>query len=260
MAIDEPIQYTEFGEGDRPVVLLHGLFGGPENWREIVENFDDEYRFFALQFPIDHGLDRRHTDFNAIDQLTDYVESFFDELHLDKAVLCGNSLGGLVAVDFCLRHSQRVEKLVLTGSAGLFEHALSGGKYPRAEPEFIRERVKEIFFDASMATDELVEEVVKVLADRKYVRFLIRIARATQERNVKDELSQIDLPTLIIWGKDDQITPPFVAQEFSDGIRNSQLVFIDKCGHAPPLERPREFSRILEEFLKTSLPACPSRN
>ncbi len=255
MSSSESIPYVEFGEGAIPVVLLHGLFGDPENWRTIMEDLADRYRFLAPQFPIDQFSGFRPADFRTIGQLTDCVGAFFDQANLDRAVLVGNSLGGQVAIDFYLANPQRVDGLVLTGSAGLFENAISGGELPKVEHSYIRQRAREIFYDESFVTDDLVERVHGMLSDRTYVRLLIRIAKASRNRNVKDELCQVKVPTLIIWGKNDQITPPFVAEEFRDGIENSQLVFIERCGHSPPMEQPSQFSHILGEFLKDPAPA-----
>jgi len=196
MSVRESIRYLEMGRGNVPVVLLHGLFGSPENWRVIMEDLADDYRLLALQFPIDHRSNRRHTDFRGIEQLTDYVEAFLDQVGLEEIVLCGNSLGGQVAVDFCLRDPGRVRRLVITGSAGLFERSLSGGRRPRVSRELVRERAADIFHDRKHVTDELVEEVYKMLTDRHYVRFLIRIAKATRNRNMSEELWQVKLPTM----------------------------------------------------------------
>ena len=258
MSVCESIRYVEVGRGDVPVVLLHGLFGSPENWRVIMDDLGEKYRLLALQFPIDHQSNRRHTDFRGIEQLTDYVEAFLDQMGLEDVVLCGNSLGGQVAVDFCLRDPGRVKRLVITGSAGLFERSLSGGQRPRVSRELVRERASDIFFDPKHVTDELVEQVYAMLTDRHYVRFLIRIAKATRNRNMSEELWQVKLPTLIVWGKNDTITPPFVAEQFREGIPNARLVFIDRCGHAPPIEQPLQFSRILRKFLTSPTPAYPS--
>lgn len=257
MSVCESIQYVEAGQGDIPVVLLHGLFGSPENWRETMKGLGSRYRLLAPQFPIDHRADRRYSDFRSLEQLTDFVERFFDQMGLDRAALCGNSLGGQVAVDFCLRDPERVNRLVITGSAGLFERSLSGGERPRVCREKVRSMATEIFYDAKHVTDKLVDDVLQMLSDRKYLRFLLRVAKATRDRNMKEELWQVKLPTLIIWGKDDVITPPSVAEEFQEGIPNAQLVFIDECGHAPPIEQPSMFSRILGEFLDSPVRACP---
>ena len=257
MSSSKLIPYVEFGHGEVPVVLLHGLFGDPENWRAIMEDLSGRYRFLAPQFPIDQFSGFRPSDFRSIGQLTDFVSLFFDQMGLDKAVLVGNSLGGQVAVDFYLAYPGRVSGLVLTGSAGLFENAISGGELPKVEHGYIRQRAREIFYDESFVTDDLVERIHGMLSDRTYVRLLIRIAKASRDRNIRDELCQVKTPTLIVWGRNDQITPPFVAEEFRDGIENSQLVFIDRCGHSPPMEQPLQFGRVLGEFLKDPVPAYP---
>jgi pimeloyl-ACP methyl ester carboxylesterase len=245
----DDLRYVAVGSGKTPVVLLHGLFGSPDNWRSIMEDLAGQYRFFALQLPIDHGGDRPHTSFKSLGQLTDHVARFFDKMALDRAVLCGNSLGGQVAIDFCLRHPERVEKLVLAGSAGLFERSLSGGKGPRLCRTFVREQACGIFHDPVHVTDELVEDVYTMLTDRQYRRFLLRVAKATRNRYMLDELAEVQVPTMIIWGRNDTITPPFVAEQFCDKIRRAELAFIDECGHAPPIEQPGQFARLLHAFL-----------
>ena len=252
------LRYLPIGSGPVPVVLLHGLFGSPDNWRTIMEDLADHYRFFALQLPIDRDGDRRHTSFQSLGQLTDHVERFFDEIALDRAVLCGNSLGGQVALDFCLRHPGRVGGLVLAGSAGLFERSLSGSKAPRLCRDWIREQACGIFCDPVHVTDELVDDVYAMLADRQYRRFLLRVAKATRNRYMLDELAEVQVPTMIIWGRNDAITPPFVAEQFCDKIGRAELAFIDECGHAPPIEQPKEFARLLHAFLCDTNSGCVS--
>ena len=249
-----PLRYVEYGRGDTPVILLHGLFGAPENWRKIMEELADDYYFFALQFPIDHSEDRSHQEFTGVEQLTDCVEELVDQLQLDRAIVCGNSLGGQVAVDYSLRYPDKVDRLIITGSAGLFERSLSDGKRPQISRDIIRQRVNEIFYDERHCTDQIIDDVHRMLTDRRYVRFLIRVAKATRDRNMKEELGPLTMPTLIIWGRNDLITPPFVAEEFHQGIPNARLVFLDQCGHAPPIEQPRQFARVMREFLESSAP------
>lgn len=253
-----PLRFDELGSGPVTVILLHGLFGSPGNWRPIMEDLADHYRFFALQLPIDYCGDRRHTSFQSLGQLTDHLADFFNEIVLTRAVLCGNSLGGQVALDFCLRHPECVEKLILTGSAGLFERDLSGGKLGRLSRDMVREQACQIFHDPVHVTDELVESVYTMLVDRKYRRFLLRVAKATRDRHMGDELAHVDVPTRIIWGRNDTITPPFVGQQFRDRIRHAELTFIDECGHAPPIEQPKEFARLLHSFLGDTTSDCGS--
>jgi 2-hydroxy-6-oxonona-2,4-dienedioate hydrolase len=173
-------------------------------------------------------------------------------MELPPFVICGNSLGGLVAIEICLRYPERVSGLVLAGSAGLYERNLTHGVRPQPSREFIRAVASDIFYDPCMITDELVDEWLEAISDRDFVRFLLRVSRATRDRSLTDELHQLKLPTLMVWGKNDRITPPEVAESFKSQIENSELRYIDNCGHAPNVEQPAIFSEMLQEFL----PGC----
>lgn len=243
------LRFLDLGAGQLPVVLLHGLFGSPSNWQPIMLDLAEHYRFLALQLPIDPDEVHRQAASESLGELTEHLAHFLDELELDRVVLCGNSLGGQVALDFTLTHPERVESLVLCGSAGLYERSLSGGRPPRLCREFIRERVSEIFYDQTHVSPELVDDAYAMLSDRAYRRFLLKIAKATRDRYMLDELANVKVPTLIVWGREDSITPPFVAEQFCDHIQNAELVFIDLCGHSPPIEQPVAFARLLHSFL-----------
>jgi pimeloyl-ACP methyl ester carboxylesterase len=257
-ADDQGFRFSDVGSGSTPVVLLHGHFGGPSNWHPIMAELAEHYRFLALQLPIDLAENRRHTAFKSLGQLTDYVAGFFEEVGLEHAVLCGNSLGGQVALDFHARFPERVDKLVLSGSAGLFERNLASGRSPRVCREFIREQACEIFFDPVHVTEELIDGMYEMLGDRRYRRFLLRVAKASRDRHMLEELSTVGAPTLLIWGRNDTITPPSVAEEFCDNIPQAELAFIDRCGHSPPIEQPGEFARLLHSFLSETA-SEPSR-
>jgi pimeloyl-ACP methyl ester carboxylesterase len=170
-------------------------------------------------------------------------------LELDKAVIGGNSLGGQVALDFCLRCPDRVERLVLAGSAGLYERNLAGGQRPRLCRQFIRDQANQIFYDPAFVCTEMVDDIYTLLSDRAYRKMMIKVAKSTRDRYMLDELDKVSVPTLIVWGRDDTITPPFVAEQFCEHIRNATRVYIEECGHAPPIERPQEFARALHDFL-----------
>ena len=253
----ESVHYLERGQG-AAVVLLHGLFGGPENWVPVLEDLSDEFHLFAPQLPLDRQPTRNARSFQSIHQLTDFIKGFFDSVGIERATIGGNSLGGQVAIDFCLKYPEHVERLIITGSAGLFERSLSGGGLPKVTREFIHEKACEVFYDPRLVTEELVDELQQMLMDRTYVRFLIRVAKATRDYNVKSELEKLKLPTLIVWGQEDRITPPGVAQEFKEHLDNAQLVFLDRCGHSPPIEQPQAFSRILRDFLSQPVASLSS--
>jgi pimeloyl-ACP methyl ester carboxylesterase len=95
-----------------------------------------------------------------------------------------------------------------------------------------------------------VDEVYEIVNNRIKAIKIIALAKSAIRNNLGQELTKVEKPTLLIWGNDDTITPPFVAREFNKLIPNSELHFIDKCGHAPMMEVPDEFNRILHLFLQ----------
>jgi pimeloyl-ACP methyl ester carboxylesterase len=125
---------------------------------------------------------------------------------------------------------------------------------PRVCRSYIREQACQIFHDPAHVSDELVDDVYRMLSDRTYRRFLLRVAMATRDHHMLEDLAKVQVPTMIIWGRDDTITPPFVAEQFCNNISSAELVFIDECGHAPPIEQPEEFARVLHDFLSDTTP------
>jgi pimeloyl-ACP methyl ester carboxylesterase len=126
-----------------------------------------------------------------------------------------------------------------------------GDTYPkRGDYEYIRKKTEMTFYDPNTATKELVDEVYQIVNERMKTLKVIALARSAIKNNHGDELKQIKLPTLLIWGNNDSITPPFVGREFNRLITSSELHFIDHCGHAPMMEVPDEFNVILAQFLR----------
>ena len=243
---------VDLGEGPDTILFLHGLFGTPEHWCTVMESLSDKYRVIAPQLPIDPQPGRRRKGIQTIADLSDWVAQLVESLQLDPFVICGNSLGGLIAIDLCVRHPQFAQGLVLAGSAGLFERSPIRGLKSRPTKDFVRSTISGILFDQSMVTDKLVDEWYQSVMDRDYVRFLLRVSRATRDRCVEDELGNLTLPTMIVWGRNDEITPPSSARDFQRLIKGAQLEFIDDCGHAPNWERPERFAQLMDQFL----PAC----
>ncbi len=248
--MQEALEYLEAGHGPT-VTLLHGLFGGPSNWAEVIPRLARDFHVLAPKFPLDGSV-----PITSLQPLTDFVREFLDRKGVDKTALCGNSLGGQVALDFCLKYPHRVTKLILAGSAGLYERHLSDGSLPKPNREFIRAQAEKVFFHKHHVNDELVEQIYQHLQDRRYVRFLIRVAKVTRDYRMDDELAKVRVPTLLIWGAQDEVTPPSVAHQFHQHLPLAQLVFFDQCGHAPPIEHPERFSQTVREFLTQSLTPC----
>jgi pimeloyl-ACP methyl ester carboxylesterase len=194
-----------------------------------------------------YDLDLLHT---TVKGLAKHVQQFIDHKGYDQIHLLGNSLGGHVGLVYILSHPEKIKTLTLTGSSGLFENAM-GDSYPkRGDYEYIRAKTAETFYDPAVATKELVDEVFEITNSRIKVIKIIALAKSAIRNNLGEELGQIKVPTLLIWGKNDKVTPPFVAEDFHKLIPNSELAFIDQCGHAPMMEVPNAFNEILEQFLK----------
>ncbi len=245
-------KFIEIGEGE-PLVLLHGLFGALSNFSHLIDHFKTTHKVVVPMLPL-FELDLLHT---SVGGLQKFVKRFIEHRNYNNIHLLGNSLGGHVALVYILKNPERVKSLTLTGSSGLFENGM-GDSYPkRGDKEYIRKKTQLTFYDPAMATDDLVNECFDITNNRIKVIKIISLAKSAIRNNLGEEVSQIKQPTCLIWGNNDTITPPFVAQEFHKLIPNSELHFIDKCGHAPMMEVPHEFNSILGAFLtKLKTPAA----
>ena len=242
---EEKFRYIEEGQGE-PLMLLHGLFGALSNFSGQIDYFRQFYKVVVPILPL-LELDLLHTTVGGLEK---FVHRFVEYRDYKNINLVGNSLGGHVALMYVLRHPERINSLILTGSSGLFENGM-GDTYPkRGDYEYIRKKTELTFYDPIMASKELVDELYETVNVRIKAVKIIALAKSAIRNNLGEEVSQIKQPTLLIWGQNDNITPPFVGQEFHKLIPNSELHFIDKCGHAPMMERPEEFNTILLKFLR----------
>ena len=236
--------YIDQGQGET-LLLLHGLFGALSNWDEVIQYFSTRYRVVIPMMPI---YDMPILD-ASINGLVSYVNDFVKQLKLTDLTLLGNSLGGHVVLVYTLKYSAQVKRLVLTGSSGLFENSM-GGSYPkRGSFEYVKERVEYTFYDPKTATSELVQEVFDTTKSIQRSLRIVSIAKSAQRHNLAKDLDGIKIPTLLVWGLNDTITPPLVAYEFHRLIKNSELRFIDKCCHAPMMEHPTLFNEVVDQFL-----------
>lgn len=252
--LQDKFRYIEEGEGE-PLVLLHGLFGALSNFKTLIEYFRLHNKVVVPLLPL-LEMDILHT---SVGGLAKYVHKFIETRGYTGIHLLGNSLGGHVALIHALKHPEKLKSLILTGSSGLFESGM-GDSYPkRGDYEYIKKKTELTFYDPNTATKELVDEVYSITRNRVKAIKIIALAKSAIRNNLGEELNQIKLPALLVWGKNDTITPPFVAEEFNKLIPNSELHFVDKCGHAPMMEVPDEFNAILHKFLeKLNHPATVS--
>ncbi|MCH2046685.1 MAG: alpha/beta hydrolase [Saprospiraceae bacterium] len=238
-------KYVETNPGKPVLMLLHGLMGALSNFDGIIKEFSDRYNVVVPLLPI-FELPIRKV---SVKGFVEYVERFVEHKGFDNLNILGNSLGGHVALLFVLANEDKVNTLTLTGSSGLFESAM-GSTFPkRGSYEYIKQKTEDTFYDPAVATKELVDEVYETVNDKGKVIRILATAKSAIRHNVGDDLDKINAPTLIIWGKEDKVTPYFVGEKFHELIPNSTLVGVEKCGHAPMMERSDEFNKCLDTFL-----------
>jgi 2-hydroxy-6-oxonona-2,4-dienedioate hydrolase len=241
---ESPSPHLAVGEG-REVVLLHGIFGSPQNWAGALRHAPSGFRFIVPDIPVfEMPLDQC-----TIEGLGRFVVGFLDGLGADQVILGGNSLGGHLALEVALTAPERVEALILTGSSGLFERGFDTGVPVRPGDDWLRVKTSEVFFDQAAVTDDLINSVRAVVENRGRLLRAIRTAKSAKRTHMGGRLHEIAVPTLLLWGAEDHITPTDVAHEFHAGIPHSELVFLDRCGHAPMIERPAEFAKAVGHFL-----------
>ncbi len=237
--------FLESGEGT-PLIILHGLMGNLSNFDGVFDHFSNlGYRIIMPELPL-YTLPILKTN---VKNLSGFVKSFAKHLGLKKYILIGNSLGGHVALYHTKSNSDKVIGLVLTGSSGLYENAM-GGSYPkRGDYEYIKNKTQDVFYDPKIATKEVVDDVFNTLNDRSKLIRTLAIAKSAIRHNMAKDLPNMHLPTCLLWGKNDNVTPPEVAEEFHSLLPNSELYWLDKCGHAPMMEHPDLFNTYLEAWL-----------
>jgi pimeloyl-ACP methyl ester carboxylesterase len=237
--------YLESGEGI-PIIILHGLMGNLSNFDGVFDYFSKKgYQVLMPELPI-YSLPILQTN---VKNLSKFVKKFVNHKGLKEYILLGNSLGGHIALYYTKHNHDSVKGLVLTGSSGLYESAM-GESYPkRGDYEYIKKKAQDVFYDPEIATKEIVDDVYDSVNDRTKLIRTLSIAKSAIRHNMANDLPNMKMPAGLIWGKNDTVTPPDVAEEFHKLLPNSTLYWIDKCGHAPMMEHPNEFNKLLEEWL-----------
>ncbi|RCL67861.1 MAG: alpha/beta hydrolase [Cryomorphaceae bacterium] len=225
--------------------------GGLGNFKEFLENFPNlNYRVIMPELPI---YSSSLIDTN-VKYFSKYINKFINFLKLDNVILVGNSLGGHVALVHAKLFPEQTKALVLTGSSGLYENSM-GDTYPRrGDYEFIKKKTQDVFYSPDVATKEVVDEVFEAVNDRKKVLKILAVAKSAIRHNMAKDLPNIHTPTALIWGRNDNVTPPDVANEFDKLLPSSKLFWFDKCGHAPMMEHPKKFNDVVHKwFIENNL-------
>jgi pimeloyl-ACP methyl ester carboxylesterase len=259
------VNYVEKGDGP-PAVFVHGLSGAWQNWLENIPHFARTHRAVALDLPGFGASPMPRWDI-SIPAYGRFVRDFCEKLGIDRCSLIGNSMGGFIATEVAITDPDRVDELVLVSAAGITwaqarrEPAELLGRMGRAaapvalkfQMSGIRRRrmrrmaFQGVFHDPNALRREMLwENFVPALRSPGYLDAMTTLVGY----DIRHRLEEIEVPTLIVWGRNDRVVPVPAALSYKKRIGdNAELVIFDRCGHVPQIERPVRFNRVVEEFL-----------
>jgi pimeloyl-ACP methyl ester carboxylesterase len=260
------VHYCELGSGP-PLVFVHGLSGAWQNWLENIPHFARTHRVIALDLP-GFGASPVPEWEISIEAYGRLLGGLCDELGVERCNLVGNSMGGFVAAEVAISDPERIDRLALVSAAGI-SHArmrrtpatasarVAAAMAPYAfkvheqaltRPVLRHYALGGVFYKPTALRPEILWENVHAGLDAP--GFLAAV-QGLVGYDFTDRLPEIEVPTLIVWGRQDRVVPPADGQEFERLIPGSRLVVFDRCGHVPQLEKPARFNALLEEFLAT---------
>jgi len=262
------LAYVDIGEGDPPVLLLHGLGGNWTAWLETLPSVALHRRTIAVDLP-GFGASAPGSDGISITGYARTIERFCERMGLDEIVLAGSSLGGWVAAELTLRAPALVRGLILIDAAGIVPtraerfkavSIMRGAELGAPLAPRFRSAVASRARLRKLALKYTVADPAALAADLVYMalpaapdpgfRPAFTAARRSWSDAWCDQLTEIDCPTLIIWGERDALLPLRHAREWARRIRGSELHVVPDAGHLPMLERPLLVNGLLEAFLQ----------
>ena len=240
--------YAPSSRTNASVALLPGLFAGEWIWESTSARLRAEgFGVIRLLDPLailDWGS-------GGIQDLRPTLCAVLDEHAVERCTLCGNSLGGLVALDFARHYPQRVDSLVVSGAPGLEPQINLGIGTPRqVSREFVLRLMENLFHDPRCATEDMIQRIADVLSERHRFVNVVRALKATREYPIQDVLPEIRCPVLLAWGENDRVTPVEYWKLWARALDTLHLQTIPQCGHSPMIERPQVFNELLLGFLR----------
>jgi pimeloyl-ACP methyl ester carboxylesterase len=268
------VNYVEMGEGS-PVVFVHGLSGCWQNWLENIPHFARRHRVIAVDLA-GFGRSELPREEISIPGYGRFIDAFLGEIGIERGTLIGNSMGGFIAAETAISHPSRIEKLVLVSAAGgpqLKEHNMQlearllraarltapivAATFARRSWLVRRPRLRAaLLWKVARHPERIQPELCWEVASGAGKPGFIDALQAIFDYDFSDRISQIAGPTLIVWGREDEIVPVADAYEYQRLIPGARTVIFEDTGHVPMLERPARFNRVLEEFLAEPAPGA----
>jgi pimeloyl-ACP methyl ester carboxylesterase len=250
------------------LVFVHGLSGCWQNWLENIPHFARRYRVIAPDLP-GFGSSPVPDWEISIPRYGRLLNDFCDAVGAQDCVVIGNSMGGFVAAEAAISEPEQFEKLVLVSAAGVSSARLRrrptevvarmlGAATPlmftAQTRAFRRARARRMAFRGIFdhPGDIRPELVWEFFQGGVRAESFVEAMSSLAGYDFLDRLSEIEVPTLIVWGRQDHVVPPADALGYAQRIKGARLEVFNRCGHVPMAERPVRFNRLLEEFLATS--------
>lgn len=243
------VHYLEAGQGPA-LVLVHGLGGSSAVWINDIDILARTYRVIAPDLPGYGKSDRPRADY-SIDYHAAMLNEFIDSLGESKVAIVGNSMGGWIAAVFTLNNPEKVTRLILVDSAGLYRETYPRVSLNPSTKEEQKTLLLAVYADPSRVTEGMVNDQWEYRRDIRATVQATLDSLKTRMPLLDSRLPEIKIPTLIIWGKQDALIPLEFAGQFVKGIHGSRLVVIDKAGHLPQTEQPRAFCRAVKRFVRS---------
>lgn len=253
----QKIHYIEAGSGPI-VILLHGLGGDATNWAPTIPWLAAKYHVYAPD-QIGFGQSDKPVMNYRVATLVEFLDQFYKKLGIEKATIVGNSLGGWTAASFAISHPEKVDKLVLVDAAGYTPKRWNGPELTKdlysvlnpATTADLKRAMSAVFYNKAMISDAFIETAfankLKKGDGQTINAFIDSVLRG--EDYIDDKVKTIKARTLVIWGREDGLTPLGMGEAFVQDIPGAQKTVIEKCGHVPQLEKPVEFNAALLKFL-----------
>jgi pimeloyl-ACP methyl ester carboxylesterase len=257
--------YIEKGEGE-PVILIHGFFYDSYMWNKNIDALADKFKVYALDL-WGFGYSTREPMDYGYPLYADQLLKFMDALNIQKASLIGQSMGGGTSIFFSVRHRDRVNKVILVDAAGMPNPLPLIGKIanlPRVgefllglKGDFYRKMIlgTTFIYDKRFITESYLENVTRFHKIKGTTEVSLKILRKQFFHTLPDEvhrLGEMDMPILIIWGRQDKAVPLERGEEMHNILRGSRLEIFDQAGHCPHDEKSQKCNQLAVDFLSSS--------
>jgi pimeloyl-ACP methyl ester carboxylesterase len=249
------IRYLKSGTGKKNLLLVHGLGASAERWESVIPSFSNDYTVYVPDL-IGFGLSDKPSADYSTEFFANFLSSFLREINVTSATVIGSSLGGQIAVEYASLNQKKVEKLILVSPAGAMKQStpaldayIMAALYP--DPETAKNAfsmMSGLNKDVNQTTiDGFVQRMQMPNAKYAFMSTILGLKNAPE---ISTKLEILEIPTLVIWGELDPVIPIRYAQHFVKNIRDCRFYQMESCGHTPYVESPKEFVKIVLDFIR----------